>query len=612
MKYRILLRFVIVISFIYPAEDNFGQITLDHRVFLKEIGNSSNQIYGECLEEYDSYLKHHPDDIPVLIEKCRFIQLAQYDADMDYNPNQAVFDSCFASLITMYPKNPEVILYQIENSWGDELKEIFRTTELLIMGNPEDWTKANLGTFYYNISEQFYTDSDYQNASTYIQKAIDNDAEYGTSLLYAQILKETNRPDEALEVLISNKDSTGETWQLVQRANLLLELKAYSDATQMFSLIIRIDSNYNNNYELAQSLEGAGKYDLSRQYLLRDTAYNWSKETALKNLLIHDLKYHKGDTCIETYNEFRSIGYNVDPLALYRLKTFMANPYQPWKWRDLSGLFTLIGVIFLLLIIPSIWILPVYFVGNYWNFKNQKKSYDSVWGLKWFWIVSFAYLFASLIVGISDPDYFYSQFSSSYYQPEPGQETLGRVTLISMIVFGIIGLIGLYKKDLKILLSGNWSVIKSVFYGFGIVIAFKLISTVYIQIGIQGFGLSIEEITSIPNILFSSRQEIEALLSNYGYLIGVFLLCLFVPFYEEVVFRGIILDSCQKHINFNTANIIQAGLFGLVHLNLFLFPVFFMFGIITGVLRKKSQGLLSGMVFHSVNNALSIMILILT
>jgi uncharacterized protein len=611
MEFKARLRIIVLITFFIKITDpGFGQVTLDHRVFLKEIENSSTKIYENCLQKYNSYLRDHPGNILVWIEKCKFIQLAQYDDDMDFNPNQEDYDSCFISLTTLYPKNPEVILYQIDNSWGDELKDIFKRTEELIIDNPSDWTRAHLGLLYFKIAEQFYNDSEYNKAYSYIKKAIDNDEGLKSSLLYAQLLKELNRSEEALEALLSQKDTTGETWQLVQKANLLLELKAYSKAAEMFNLIFIIDSGYNNNYELAMSLEGVGKYDLSRKYLLRDTSNDWSKEEALKNLLIHDLKYHKGDTCIETYNKFRNYGYKVDPLSLYRLRLFVTNPFQPWKSRDLIGLLTLIGVVFLLLLLPSIWILPIYFAGNYWGFVNPVKSNKAQWGLKWFWVISFSYLFSSLIVGVSNPEYFYSQFSFSYYEPELNQEDMGRVTLIFILTFGAIGLISLYKKNLRVLLSENWSVKKSILLGFVVAFAFRSISTIYIKIGSLGLGISIDELTSIPNILFSSRQEIAALLATYGKLTGFILICIFVPLYEEIIFRGIILDSCQKYINFNAANFIQAALFGLVHLNLFLFPVFFVFGIITGIMRKHSNGLLPGIVFHSANNTLAIALLL--
>jgi uncharacterized protein len=612
MKFKIILRLIALFTFFINLTIlSSGQITLDHRIFLDEIKNSSTKIYEECLQKYNSYLKEHPDDILVQIEKCKFIQLAQYDEDMDFNPNQEDFDSCFISLTNLYPNNPEVILYQTENLWGDELKEIFKSTEQLIMDNPVNWTKANLGIFYFKISEQYYNDSEYKDAESYIQKAIENDEDYESSLLYAQILKELKRTDEALKVLKSQKDTTGDTWQLVQKANLLLELKAYSEAVELYNLILEIDSSYNNNYELAKSLEGVGKYDLSRKYLLRDTSNIWSKEYSFKNLLIHDLKYCNGDTSAVTYNRYRNLGYKVDPLSLYRLRLFLKDPLQPWKGHDILGLLTFIGIIIVLLLIPSIWILPIYFIGTYWGFISQGKTYKAQWGLKWFWVISSGYLFSSLIVGIFNPDYFYSQFNHSYYESELNQVDLSNVTLISILTFGAIGLISLFKKDLKVLLSKNWSIKKSVFLGLGLVLAFKIISTIYIKIGSLGLGISIDELTSIPNILLSSRQEIEALIANYGKLIGFILICIFVPLYEEVIFRGIIIDSCQKYINFNSANFIQASLFGLIHLNLFLFPIFFMFGIITGLMRKRSQGLLPGIAFHSINNVLSILLLLI-
>jgi uncharacterized protein len=612
MKYRILLKFITIICvFTNPTEFVFSQITLDHKVFLKEIKNSSNTIYLECIEEYNSYLRDHPDDIIVQIEKCRFLQLAQYDEDMDVNPNQKEFDSCYAALINKYPENPEVILYQIENSWGDELIEIFNSTEQLIQEKPEVWNKTNLGALYSQISDEFFYDAEYKKAYSYIQKAIANDETVKTSLLYAKILKELNRPQDALEVLLSNRDTTVETWQLVQKANLLLELKAYSDAKDIFNLVLKIDSNYNNNYELAKSAEGIGDYNLSRKYYLRDTLQSWNKEIAFKNLLIHDLKYQSGDTCIDTYNQYRSIGYNVDPLSLYRLKLFITDPTQPWKSRDILGLITFIGVAILLIIIPSVWILPIYFIGNYWNFLHKEKSSKIHWGLKWFWLISFGYLLSSLIVGIFNPNYFYSHFSFSYYDSELNQAELGSAALISIVSFGAMGLIALSRKNLRVLLSENWSIRKSVLIGLGIALAFKVISKIYIQIGTLNLGLSLDELTTIQNIIFSSRQEIEALFGNYGKVIGFILVCLLVPIYEEVVFRGVILDSCQKHINFRVGNIIQATLFGIVHFNLFLFPVFFAFGIISGLMRKKSQGLLPGIVFHSVNNSLAIVYLLL-
>ena len=58
------------------------------------------------------------------IEKCKFIQLAQYDDNEDYNPNQEAFDSCSTNLVQMFPEHPEVIIFQTTYLWGDKLKSV--------------------------------------------------------------------------------------------------------------------------------------------------------------------------------------------------------------------------------------------------------------------------------------------------------------------------------------------------------------------------------------------------------------------------------------------------------------------------------------------------------
>jgi hypothetical protein len=70
--------------------------SFDHKDFLFEMENSSEHMYAQCIKKYNDYLYQHPNDIAVYIEKCKFIQLAQYDEYSDSNPNQDAFDSCTA------------------------------------------------------------------------------------------------------------------------------------------------------------------------------------------------------------------------------------------------------------------------------------------------------------------------------------------------------------------------------------------------------------------------------------------------------------------------------------------------------------------------------------
>ncbi|WP_438712770.1 CPBP family intramembrane glutamic endopeptidase [Aquimarina muelleri] len=153
----------------------------------------------------------------------------------------------------------------------------------------------------------------------------------------------------------------------------------------------------------------------------------------------------------------------------------------------------------------------------------------------------------------------------------------------------------------------NKSILKAISY----FIIFKIITKIYIKIGVSIFGIKVEDLTTtIPNIFLSSREDIHALISTYSNGIGYLLIGILVPVYEELIFRGIILDSCKKYLYFNWANVLQSLLFATVHGDLFLSPVFFMFGILVGKLRKDSESIIPGIIFHSVNNILAVFIMI--
>jgi membrane protease YdiL (CAAX protease family) len=613
MKHKCLLRQILLLSIlILISGKSYAQKILDHSIFINQLNNSSEILYKECIQKYDSYLEKHPTDVSVLIEKCKFVQLAQYNEDEEYNPNQEEFDSCLTYLTRLYPMHPDVLLFQTSLSWADELKEVFKKSEESIKNSPESWSKTNLGELYSKMADQFYNDEKMKPALEYIEKAISNDNKYENSIIYAKILIKLGKTDQALKAILNNPDTTKEIWSLKEKADLLLELKAYQEALKVFNMIDKIDSTYNNNFEISSTLSSVGEYKLARKYLVADTLKNWNKRNALKNLFIHDLKYEDASTCLNTYNEYRGIGFSCDPFGIYRIRLLLSHPLLPWKLRDIFGPILLLIVLFILFLIPSIWILPIYFVGHHWGLLNSKKTFETLWGLKVFWIVSAGYLIASFLGYLADPDSLYSLFNKSYLNIDLTQESNAKVSLIFISVFGLVGLFSLGRRNLKVLLSKNWSIIKSILIGFGILLAFKIITVVYLKLGISFLGISKKDLFAVTNLILSSKQDIEAIITTYNNGFSLFLLCLFVPLYEEIIFRGVILDSTMRYINFGTANFIQASLFSIIHMNLFLMPLYFLFGLITGFMRRYSGGLLSGIAFHSINNFLAVIMLILT
>jgi membrane protease YdiL (CAAX protease family) len=72
---------------------------------------------------------------------------------------------------------------------------------------------------------------------------------------------------------------------------------------------------------------------------------------------------------------------------------------------------------------------------------------------------------------------------------------------------------------------------------------------------------------------------------------------------EELTFRGLIQSSLERVFSVRDALLIQAALFGILHLLPFMFPSHFLMGLCFGFLRNRSRSLYPGMLMHAAWNA---------
>lgn len=77
------------------------------------------------------------------------------------------------------------------------------------------------------------------------------------------------------------------------------------------------------------------------------------------------------------------------------------------------------------------------------------------------------------------------------------------------------------------------------------------------------------------------------------------------PVVEELIFRGVILHQTSQHISFIGANIFQAALFGVYHMNIVQGIYAFMIGLLLGYVYHKFRTILVPIVLHMIINASS-------
>jgi sodium transport system permease protein len=94
-----------------------------------------------------------------------------------------------------------------------------------------------------------------------------------------------------------------------------------------------------------------------------------------------------------------------------------------------------------------------------------------------------------------------------------------------------------------------------------------------------------------------------------SWLAAVGLFALLPAVCEEVAFRGYILTGLEDGHRTRSAILLQALLFGFLHVLLSLFQQLFnatLLGIVLGLLAVRSRSLLPGIVFHFLNNAMAV------
>lgn len=121
-----------------------------------------------------------------------------------------------------------------------------------------------------------------------------------------------------------------------------------------------------------------------------------------------------------------------------------------------------------------------------------------------------------------------------------------------------------------------------------------------------GFQFCISYMLELVNILFpavmkSYMELVESMNIGNSWLTLVVTVCL-APIGEELIFRGVIMGYGKRVMPFLWANLIQAVLFGLYHMNLVQGAYAVVLGLVLGYLVKKCDSLLASIAVHFVVN----------
>ena len=104
---------------------------------------------------------------------------------------------------------------------------------------------------------------------------------------------------------------------------------------------------------------------------------------------------------------------------------------------------------------------------------------------------------------------------------------------------------------------------------------------------------------------FQNYNKVMDTISQGDMLLSVIYVLIIGPVSEELIFRGALFDRFYLVFPFWWANVLQAVLFGLYHMNIIQGIYAFLLGILLGMIRQMTGSILSTIFCHMVFNATS-------
>jgi membrane protease YdiL (CAAX protease family) len=122
-----------------------------------------------------------------------------------------------------------------------------------------------------------------------------------------------------------------------------------------------------------------------------------------------------------------------------------------------------------------------------------------------------------------------------------------------------------------------------------------------------GINVCIDGILTLINIneLVPEYEELMASISSNNFLVTLICVGVLAPVFEELLYRGIVLNKLRSGFSIFGAIIIQALFFGIVHMNIVQGTYAFLIGIILGYVVIWTGSLYSSIILHVVINSFS-------
>lgn len=563
-----------------------------HQRFAERVNKGQVSMYAEVLAAYEARLAKYPNDVSSNVERCRFIQTFAYSEDMVIESASDDLKTCRDRLEQgKHATDVDVVLFGIESSW-DEAKA--QEAQALIPESRQ-WTREQQVTLYELLTDKFQWNQPELGAE-YAMRAVSLKPDSRVLITAAQRYMQLGAKDRARRLLVQAPASTWEHISRFSAAQVLIDLGDPKAAAALLQSEKK-EGEISRSPILARILAETGEIEAARNAYKGAIEPQYVPYESRVEYFEFERQHGNREESIAAYEQLRGEGFGADILGRQRLSLLLTHPTAPWHWRDVTGFLLLGGLLLVFALVPIVAIAPIHYRGLARRVAGlAPDKLEPSWTLRHSWYalgVIFVggavslYVFTPALLEMVLP--WTKRANATSTEIQLGNELLFATLLALLLVVPL-----LRGKSIKSVMIGRWSIAKSIFVGLGVAIALKIVALI-IGVGMQSVGALGTDTT----------RAMQGAHQSFGLAGMLLIVAVAVPFVEELVFRGVLLEAFRGQVTFVFATIVQATAFATIHESWTDMPSIFVFGLASAWLAKRSEGLLASMTMHAVFNLLA-------
>jgi membrane protease YdiL (CAAX protease family) len=572
-----------------------------HEQAVALVSAGQQDAYRRVLSAYAREEKASPNDLALVMTRCRFVQTFTYSEEIDWtDAAQDDFQHCKTDLQTRFSSNADANLFIAEQQGGKNAIAFARS----LLPASAHWTLPQRAKLHGILARGYAATKQTQIAGQEALAAVQLDPGSDQLVTALRYLASAGRIGEA-ETLLAKTPVDTSAWREWSRVNFAAD--SLSPAAALAEL-----------ERAKKAHESINEWVMARIYLRAGKTTDAVKALATVG----------GCSCSETVQQYQT-RLNVavaagdgkaasEALQAWFAKTGISMPllsaygslllHRPAQLFAPSLMHLALGMLLLLLALayaPSLIAFPAYYRGvvRARLHKPVVPLFAHI-GLRRLWIALAVFLVASTIVPFLGGGGALQAWAANKVLSGEEQATLVAVELTTLLVGGAL------MAPIALKLSWReWLGKRGLVVALAVVLLWTLVKAVGVWVAWHSGHLNAVVRGSLHDRMIAALAQ--AFVHMGGPVFALLVIAVAVPVYEELVFRACVLGGLTRHISFGWANIWQALLFATLHNDTPHFVFYFLLGLLGGWLARHTRGLAAPIALHAANNAVACMAIFL-